>query len=74
MELGHIKAGQYEFLYNSLTTDVYVDADGSGWSIDIYKWKHYQGNLEVRTDGKLYITENISLNLEELGEYQIEVK
>lgn len=74
MELGSVQAGAYEFRYNPLTTEVFVDQTGEEWEIEIYKFKHFQGSLEIDADGKLFIVEDLHLQLEQIDSKIIEVK
>lgn len=74
MELGRAKAGIYEFRYNPLTTEVFVDQTGEEWEIEIYKHKHFQGSLEIDKDGKLWMVEELHLQLEQIEPNIIEIK
>jgi hypothetical protein len=74
VDVGIIKAGPYEFRYNPLTTEVFADQIGTEWEVEIYKYKHYQGSLEIDSEGKLLITEEFGLNLVKTNEYLIEIK
>lgn len=74
MELSTIKAGPYELQYNPTTTDVYVDEVGEEWEIEIYQHKHYQGSLEIDSEGHIVITEDFGLKIERAAGYKLLVK
>ncbi len=63
-----IKAGPYEFHYNSATTEVYVSHTGDEWEIEIYQHKHFQGSLEIDAQGNLAIVDDFGLKLEKAGD------
>jgi hypothetical protein len=63
MEMKKVRAGKVTFVFDSTVTDVYVDAFGDGFDVDIYKHKHYQGALEVDPEGNVTITDDLGLNL-----------
>jgi hypothetical protein len=74
MEMGKAQAGLVQFLYNPLTTNVYVKKVNDMWEVEIYKLQHFQGSLEVEENGKIYIDEDIDLRLEQRESFIIEVK
>lgn len=73
LELKEVQAGQVTFLYHPLTTELYVDQIGEEWEVEIYKYKHYQGSLEIDQSGKILIVEDVSLSLKEIEKNRIEV-
>lgn len=73
MELQRKSAGSYVFLYQPLTTDVYVKQIGAEWEIEIYKYKHFAGSLEISEEGNIYIVEDMGLSLKEVGEKTFEI-
>ncbi|WP_025029059.1 hypothetical protein [Caldalkalibacillus mannanilyticus] len=74
MELGRKKIGDYEFIYNPLTTEIYVSEEEEMWEVEIYKLKHFLGTLEVNRTGDILIIEDLGLELVKLDEKQIEVR
>lgn len=73
MELARVKAGIYEFRYNPLTIEVFLEQTGEEWEIEIYKLKHFQGSLEIDKDGKMWMVEDLHLQLEQVEPNVIEV-
>ncbi|WP_134701736.1 hypothetical protein [Ammoniphilus sp. YIM 78166] len=69
-----IKAGPYEFHYNSATTEVYVSQTGDEWELEIYQHKHFQGSLEIDAEGRLTIIDDFGLKLEEAGDFRLKIK
>jgi hypothetical protein len=74
MELKKARAGMYEFQFNPLSTEVFVNESNEEWEVEIYKFRHFQGSLEITKDGKILIVEDLDLKLEQVNEYLIEIK
>ena len=73
MEENKVQAGEYQFFYNPLTTEVFVNQSGAEWEIEIYKHKHFLGSLEINEEGKIYIIEDVDLKMEKLEEQSYRV-
>jgi hypothetical protein len=74
MEIGRKEAGNYLFLYNPLTTEVHVQNYEKEIEVEIYKYKHFLGTLEIDKQGKIVIVEDFGLELNKIDEFQIEIK
>jgi hypothetical protein len=74
MEMGKKEAGKYLFLYNPLTTEVYVQSYEKEIEVEIYKYKHFLGTLEIDIQDKIVIVEDFGLELKQIDEFQIQIK